>query len=249
MPMPPSTPLPDRVPIPRWAVLAGSLLIVFHLGTVAIHVVAAPSGPWPGMEGSEPAPPPQFSAFADEKVAAPYLTRLKMTHNYHFVSNRPGVPGAYLEIKLLDRQGETLKTVQFPDPTASSAVRRRQALAIRWFTEDRPIQPPQAEKIPAPGEKIPDAFLWKPVEGEMRKLDLAGVPEIEIDRNRPVAGPSEWSLLVLRSFVRHLCRVHGADSAEVVRKSREPIPPRILFEREVPPLIDLLESNYGGVSR
>ena len=39
---------------------------------------------------SDQAPPPQFSAFADENVAAPYLARLKMTHNYHFVSNRPG---------------------------------------------------------------------------------------------------------------------------------------------------------------
>jgi hypothetical protein len=240
---------PDSAPIARWAVLAGSLLIVFHLGTVAIHVVAAPSGPWPGMEGSEPAPPPQFSVLADENVAAPYLTRLKMTHNYHFPSNRASAPGAELEFRLCDEEGEVFKTVTFPDPKASAAVRRRQALALRWFTDDRAIQPPQGEKIPPPGGKIPEVATWDDVEGEMRKLNLTWVPEIEVKRNRPVFGPTEWSLVVLRSFVRYLCQVHGADNAEVVRTSREPIPPRILFEREVPPLMDKLQSNYGRLSR
>jgi hypothetical protein len=242
--IPPNS-LPDRVPVPRWAVLAGSVLIVLHLGTVAVHVVAAPSGPWPGMDGNEPAPPPQFAVLAEENVAAPYLTQLKLTHNYHFASNRASVPGAYLEFRFQDRQGDVLKTIQFPDPNASASVRRRQALALRWFIDDRPLQPPQGEKIPAPGEKIPDVLTWKQVEGEMRQLELMPVSEILIDRNRPVVGPTEWSMVVLRSFTRHLCRVHGADSAEVVRKSREPVPPRVLFEREVPPLMDVLESKYG----
>jgi hypothetical protein len=247
--IPPNS-LPDRVPIPRWAVLAGSVLIVLHLGTVVVHAVAAPSGPWPGMEGSEPAPPPQFSALADEDVAVPYLTRIKLTHNYHFPSNRASVPGAYLELQLEDRQGEVFKTIRFPDPNAPSAVRRRQALALRWFIDDRPLQPPQGEKIPAPGGKIPDVLTWKDVEGEMRKTELTPVPEILIRRDRPVFGPTEWSMVVLRSFVRYLCRENdGAESALVVRKSREPVPPRILFEREVPPLMDVLESNYGRVSR
>jgi hypothetical protein len=243
------SPPPDSAPIPRWAVLAGSLLVVFHLGTVVVHAVAAPSGPWPGMEGSEPAPPPQFSVLADEYVAAPYLTRLKMTQNYHFPNNRPSVPGAVLEIRLQDKEGEVIKTIWFPDRDAYAAIRRRQALALRWFIDDRPIQPPQGEKIPAPGGKIPEVATWEDVEGEMRKITLTLVPEIEVKRNRPVVGPTEWSLVVLRSFVRHLCREHGADSAEVVRMSREPIPPRILFEREVPPLMDKLQSNYGRLSR
>jgi hypothetical protein len=245
---PPISP-PDRVPVPRWAVLAGSLLIILHLGTVAVHVVAAPSGPWPGMDGSEPAPPPQFSQYADENLAVPYLTRIKLTHNYHYPSNRVSMPGAYLEFRLQDREGEVIKTVRLPDPNASAAVRGRQALAVRWFTDDRPIQPPQGEKIPPPGGKIPDVDTWVQVEDEMRKLKLTPVSEILVDRTRPVLGPTKWSLLVLESLARHLCRENGADSVEVVRKSREAIPPRILFEREVPPLMDLLESNYGRLPR
>jgi hypothetical protein len=243
------TSCPDGVPIPRWAVLAGSLFLVFHLGAVTTHVFSAPSGPWPGMEGNEPAPPPQFTALAAENVTMPYLSRLKMTHNYHFTSNRANIPAAVLDIRLLNDQGEVIKTIAFPDPQASSAVRRRQALAMRWFVEDRPIQPAQSEKIPAPGESIEVINTWRAVEGEQRKLRMTGVPVNEIDRGQPVFGPSKWSMVVARSFARYLCRVHGAESAEFVRKSREPVPPRILFEREVPPLMDVMESEYGRLTR
>jgi hypothetical protein len=227
----------------------GSLLIAFHLGSVLIHVVAAPSGPWPSMEGPDMAPPPQVSIQPDQEVAAPYLSRIKMTHNYHFPSNRAGMPGAFLEVQLKDKEGEVFKTVRFPDPQASAAVRRRQALATRWLTEDAPVTPRQGERIPAPNAKVPEVPIWSPVPEEQRKLTLTWVPENETPRDRPVFRPTEWSMLMVRSLARCLCRQYGAESAEVVRRSREAIPPRILFEQEAPPPMEDLESNFGRLPR
>jgi hypothetical protein len=75
------------------------------------------------------------------------------------------------------------------------------------------------------------------------------VPENEVPKDRPVFRPSEWSLLVVRSLTRHLCALHGAAAAEAVRHSREALPPRILFERELLPQMEDLQSNYGRLPR
>jgi hypothetical protein len=251
-----SNPGPAGSPLPKWCILAGSLLIVFHLGSLLVHGLAAPSGPWPSREGPDFAAPPQLALLVDEPIAQRYLPRIKLTHNYHFPSNRPGTPGAFLEVRLKDKEGEVVKTVRFPDPKASWSVRQRQALATRWLTDDQMAIPPQGERIPAPGEKIPEVPVWTPASDEggeqSRKLNLSWMPENELPRpprDQPLARPTDWSLLVVRSLARHLCRVHGANSAEVVRRSRDPLPPRILFEREAPPPMEDLESNYGRLSR
>jgi hypothetical protein len=101
------------------------------------------------------------------------------------------------------------------------------------------------EKIPAPNREVPKVPIWEGEEGNERKLTLTWVPENEIPRNRPVFRPSEWSLIVVKSLGRYLAREHGAARAEVVRKSREPIPPRVLQEREAPPPQEDLVSSYG----
>jgi hypothetical protein len=224
--------------------------IAFHLAALVVHAAAAPSGPWPMMEGADMAPPPAFLQGADQGVALPYLVRIKMTHNYHFPSNRTGLPEAYLEVRLLDDKGEELKAVRFPDPQAAPRVRQRQALVARWLIEDRPVERSQwGERIAAPGQKAPEVPVWAPVPEQDRKLHLSWVPEHEIPKDRPVFRPSDWSLLVVRSAARHLCHVHGAARADVVRHSREAIPPRILFERELPPQTEDLHSAFGRLPR
>jgi hypothetical protein len=220
-----------------------------HLGAVVVHVVAAPSGPWPAQEGADLAPPPHLAAFVDEPLVQPYLRQIKMTHNYHFPSNRTGGPAAFLEVRLKDKEGEVFKTLRFPEEQASGSVRQRQVLLTRWLTDDQPVQPQRAERIPAPGQKIPEIPIWSPVEDSPRKLTLSWIPENEVPRDRPVFRPSEWSLLVVRSMMRHLCRTHKADSADVVRRSREPIPPRVLFENEVPAPMEDLQSDYGRLPK
>src|SRR5262249_17355408 len=151
------------------------------------------SGPWPMGEGPDMAPPPIMVETAQQQLALPYLSWLKLTHNYHFPSNRVGLPEAFLEVNLLDEEGEVLQNLRFPDPKAPTSVRRRQALATRWLIEDQPVAPRQGERIPAPGSKVPEVSIWEQVPGETRRLSLEKVPENEIPRDRPVFRPSAWS--------------------------------------------------------
>src|SRR5438445_3225172 len=131
-------------------VATGSLAIVFHLGAVIIHTLAAPSGPWPGPDGMNMAGPPTFTAALDEPLVQSYLKPLKLTHNYHFWGNRPTAPGVYLEVKLKDSKGELLTTVRFPDSTTNPWIRHQQGLFAQGLVPDQPITPPPGEAIPAP---------------------------------------------------------------------------------------------------
>jgi hypothetical protein len=69
-------------------------------------------------------------------------------------------------------------------------------------------------------------------------------------RGSPVFRPSEWSLVLARSYARHLCRTHGAASAEIIRHTRDPIYPVVLFERE--PAADAFQdlvASFGEMPR
>lgn len=213
--------------------------------------MAAPSGPWPGMDGPDMAMPPQLVAMGHNDLALPYLRAVQMTHNYHFRTNRVGQPDAYVEVQLQDRDGQQLKTLRIPDPKASPAVRRRQAALVRWLTDDIPVQANITEKIPAPGAKAPELPIWEPEDPEAprSKLMLVRVPEHELGQKRQAFRPSDWSLVVVRAMSRHLCRLHGCEQAEVSRHSKEAIPPRILTEKEAPPEMEELVSMYGRLPK
>jgi hypothetical protein len=236
-------------PLPRWAAFVGSLLIVYHLGCVALNAMAATSGPWPNMEGAEMAMPPHAVAVAHEKAAMPYLKAIKQTHNYHFRTNRVGMPEAYLTIELLDKNGTSVKSLRFPDPKGPAALQERQAALVRWVVDDQPVQPKMTEGVAAPGGKVPTLTVWDNPQGEQRQLTLTEILENEVKRDRPTFRPSPWSILVLRSLERHLCRAYGADSAEIVRHSREPVSHRILMEREVMIDTEELKSKYGRLPK
>ncbi len=225
----------------------GSLAIFLHLGVIIIHTLAAPSGPWPGPEGMTMASPPSFAQSLDEPLVPMYLKPLKLTHNYHFWGNRPSAPGVFVDVKLKDAKGELLTTLHFPDSTANVWVRYLQGLFAQGLVPDQPITPPQGEAIPAPHQQVRMVPIWD-VAGD-QSLRLNRVPEHLIPRNRLVYGPTEWSLVLVRSYARYLCRQHGAAMAEVVRHSRESIPPSFLLMGNPPPMAftDLIAS-YGDLS-
>jgi hypothetical protein len=81
-------------------------------------------------------------------------------------------------------------------------------------------------------------------------LHLAAVPQHRLPRYPGRWRPSEWSLILARSYGRYLCRTHGAASAEIVRHTREPVPPAVLFGQETPPAVfNDLVANFGEMSQ
>jgi hypothetical protein len=234
-------------------VFLGSAAIVYHLFTVVTGALTAPSGPWVSMEGPTMRMPPQALVSIHDTAALPYLTPIKMTHNYHFASNRTAVQEAELEFILLDESGKEIKTVRLPEKNASGATRYWQALLARWSTDDQPLPPPPTPKLAAPGENLPEVTFWSPMPGAMNKLEKV-TTNINDRRYREGGGmllqPSALSMLMLRSYARHLARVHGAADVEAVRLHRNVVPQRlpggqeafILSEREIP------EDLFGEVA-
>jgi hypothetical protein len=195
--------------------------------------------------GAVPAPPPQFAVTVGDSVV-PYLRALRLNHTYRFISNRPGLPDVRIEVHLTDAQGKK-QVLQFPDPKANYWVRYRQLMLARELAGDEPVMPQQGEKIPAPGRKVPRVKYWH---GEGRKLAIREEPEDVVPKDRPVMRPSDWSLLLARACARHLCRAHGASSAELIRYTRVAVPPAILRgENPQPDAFEDLICNFGELSK
>jgi hypothetical protein len=235
-------------PLPPWVVRLGSAAILAHMAAVVVLVLAAPSGPWPTSFGSSMATEPQFAQGVSNVTTRHYLMPLKMTHNYHFPSNRPAPPGVFFEVRLKDEAGQLLKTVRVPDENANFWVRHRQTLLAQALADDQPVQPRAGEVVAAPGKKVQTMDIWDT--GENNTLKLRSVPEHLIPRERPVFRPSGWSVVLARSYARYLCRVHGAASAEVIRHTREAVMPAVMFLEEPPPgTFDELVSSFGELPR
>lgn len=234
--------------LPRWLIRCGSVAIGLHLGAVAVMALAAPSGPWPSNFGTSMATEPQFAHSINELTHRYFLSPIKMDHNYHFSSNRPSGPSVFAVVRLRDSKGKLLKTVRIPDDSTNFWVRHRQSLLVQALTDDQPVEPRMGETIAAPKQQMQTVTIWDM--GEDRVLKLKAMPEHLVPRDRPVFRPSDWSLLLTRSYVRYLCRQYGAATGELIRHSREPIPPAILFTDDMPPgAFEELVSTFGEVSR
>jgi hypothetical protein len=249
-------------PLPHWLIVAGSALIVFHFSALIVLVLAAPSGPWPTEFGSSTALPPTFAQNINDSTTPGYLQPLKMTHNYHFESNRTDRPHVFFEVRLLDEEGNPLKTLRFPDPEANRWVRHRQQLLASWLGNDQPVPYPQGEVLAPPGQELPTREVWDYVD-EQGTLGLRRVNDIQLrkvfDDRGPGGGvmaPSQLSRVMAGSYVRHLCRQHGAASGVLLRHSKNVIPPALMFVPE-PELArftgegryETLVSNFGEFSR
>ena len=102
-----------------------------------------------------------------------------------------------------------------------------------WLTQD---------EINRLGKTPPSQAASEP-ELRLRKLQQHLVP-----RDRPVMMPSEWSLTLAKSYARYLCRTYDAQSAEIVRHTREPWQPGYLFLPQMPPN-EKLVCTFGEFSR
>jgi hypothetical protein len=221
------TPTKPR-PLPGWLIAVGSVVLILHLGALGTLALAAPSGPWPTPFGMSMATPPYFAQQINNVAMQGYLQPTKMTHNYHFLTNRPGGPEVRFEAELLDESGKTIERVQFPEKDAFCWIRHRESLLARALGDDMPVQAPPGEMVAAPGQETRTVTIWDmPSPGQ--PLELKTVPEHLIPRNRPVERPSEWSLLLARSYARYLCRTHGAASVKIYRYNRDPVMPVVLY--------------------
>lgn len=68
-----------------------------------------------------------------------------------------------------------------------------------------------------------------------------------------VARPSPMSLILAQSYLRHLCRQHGAYSAELIRHSRQPVLPSYMYfqqEQQLPPVAFAeIVAHFGDLKR
>jgi hypothetical protein len=235
-------------PLPGWVRVVGSIAVGLHLLAIVSLAVGAPSGPWTTPMGPSTSPGPQFVQPVTSVAMPAYLEPLRMTHNYHFVSNNVAMPGVYFEVHLRDDKGQRFKTVKFPDDKANPWARHRQVLLARGLADDQPVEPPGQERITAPQKKAQTATIWEPGD---RQMNLKKVPMHLIPRDRPVLSPSDWSLVLAQSYMRHLCREHKAASAELVRHGRDIVWPSYLFWEDGPPreAFEELVCNFGEYRR
>jgi hypothetical protein len=266
MSQPPSD--PPRA-LPRWLVVTGSVVIAAHLLAVGALVLAAPSGPWFVPQAGIPdmALPPQFAAAVNDVTAPNYLFHVKLIHNYHFASNRTGLPGATLTVRVKDRNGKVLKTLKLPDENANPWIRHRQELLARALADDVPQMPPEGVRLAAVGGKEREVKIWMP-ESETT-LRLHTLPEHKLHRvlhdlreqkklppNENLARPSDWALLLAHSYARHLCHEYDAAKAELIRTTQMPVSPAVLMlpgPQSGPPSPMLyprtLTANFGELPR
>jgi hypothetical protein len=178
-----------------------------------------------------------------------YLRLIRMPHHYRFSTNRPELPGAYFEARLKDEAGQPIATLKFPDADANFWVRQRQDILAHSLASDEPVEPPQSEIIAAPAQETRKVTIWEPADTAGRVLKLKTVPEHLVPRDRPVARPSEWSLLMAKAYARYLCRAHGAATVEIVRHTQDAIPPSVLFIEPQAGAFDDLVANFGEYSK
>ena len=113
-----------------------------------------------------------------------------------------------------------------------------------WMMRFGPSQALGPQFTQAPNEQLTQSYLlplkmttvtiWEPSDAG-GVLRLRTVAERDIPANRPVERPSELSLVLARSYMRYLCRKHGAASAELIRHTRPAILSGIVFVDPLPP--------------
>lgn len=246
MPQPSSS---NPLPLPTWVMVVCSVAVAGHLLIIAASVLAAPSGRWPTPYGRDTARGPEFAMIIDEVTRPKYLRPLKLTHNYHFATNEFAMMyGLYLEVRLKNEAGEVTQTLRIPEQIANPWVRHRQELLVHNLFPDQPLPPPAGEVLPAPGQRAPTVQYWRPGPDGVSRLHTE--PQHLVPRNAELYQPSELSLMLARSYARHLCLREGAASAEIIRHSRMPLSPIVLIQREVPPeATEELVASFGEMSR
>lgn len=244
----PSPSKPPR-PLPSALKVVGSAFAIGHLTAIVLLALEPQSGPWAFYGGETPMEGPMFAKMTTENVTFPYyLQPLRLINNYHFASNRPTRYAVYFEVILKDGRGEVTKTLRFPDEKANFWVRHRQEILARSLAEDVPVAPARpTEAVPAPGKELPTVEIWDMNDNEHGVLRLKRVPEDKVPRNPPAVRPTDGAKLFAQAYMRHLCKEHGAKSAELVRHTREMVTPTDMFSTALrpPDFFNELKSYFG----
>jgi hypothetical protein len=236
-------------PLPLWLRIAGSVFAMGHLLVIGLYALAADSGPWPFNNTMSPSPGPTFATSIVLNCTYPYyLKPLRMTHNYHFVSNRSSEVAVYLEIQLKDELGE-VRTLKFPDGKANFWVRHRQDLLAQYLFPDQRLPPRGNQRLPALGKEVPKVEIWVENKAEPGTLELKEVEDLdELLRNPNVEQPTPRAKLFAQSYGRYLCKAHNAVSAKVIRHTRLTVMPMDLFAPR-PELFNEMKSHFGEYRR
>lgn len=235
-------------PLPSWLRRVGTAAVIFKIMALSTLVLAAPSGPWPTDFGSSTALAPFFAGKLNEFFSNVYWSPLRMTHNYHYLSNRPLLPSIFFDVNLKDKEGRTIKSLRFPSKEDLPWIRFRHQLLANGLGDDMPVPPPRGTVIPAPGQQMPRTRIWDPEEGS-NVMKVRVIEEHLVPRDRPVYRPNEWALLLAKSYARHLCSQYGAYKAEVIRHSRDQVSPVVLLAPQLPPgTFNELVSSFGDIT-
>lgn len=243
--------------MPGWLLHAASVLICLHFLAVGVLTLSASSGPWSTNYGPSPALAPQFAISLSEGTGQ-YLQPLGMIHTYHFDSSRVQVPTIYVEALIYDDKGELKETLRLPDPKANPWVRERQKALVTALGDDQTFQPAQGEAIPAPGQKsIPQVNFFFPATPKSMVFELYQEDENRVPRERPTLfRPSEWSLILVKSYARYLQKERKAARVELVRHSKQPLSPalmmphpgfpgKLIVDQPPPDTFEELVCNFG----
>jgi hypothetical protein len=234
---------------PRWVLIGGSIILLFHVFAMLIAAFDATSGPWPTPMGPSPAEPPPFAYHIAEHVTLPYTRLIKMASSFHFYSNKQESQEVLFEARLKNESGKVINTYRFPDPSANPWLRYRQRLLAQQLGNDEPLPPQQGVIIPPVGQQLPKLRWWQP-EGEKRLKLIEGTSN-DVPRNQQLMQPSTLSYITAKSYARYLAKTGQADKVEIVREWFDPINPVVLFRNEQPPddLFTRFYATYGDLPK
>ncbi|MBI2803547.1 MAG: hypothetical protein HYX68_01020 [Planctomycetes bacterium] len=237
------------LPLPGMIKALGSLFAVGHLASIGLLALGAASGPWLMANGQpSPAEGPDFAVRITMKATEPYYLRpLRMTHNYHFETNRPAVLGIFFEVKLKDQAGEVIQTITIPDPKANFWVRHRQGILAHLLAQDQALPRRGTEVLAPKGQEMPKVDFWDKT--DMENWQLKTVEEHLLPREVPFERPSEESKKLAQAYLRHLCRKHNAASAELIRHHQPQVRPERLLLGPQAGDFTIYKSHFGEFRR
>lgn len=125
----------------------------------------------------------------------------------------------------------------------------------RKLVEDDIIQIPLADLTEPKEKEVPAIPFGTPSADQKKEKEKknyfvhVAIPEDRIGavpRNRPMMGPSDWSLVLTRSYLRHLCRKYNAKSCELIRHSRDSVQPvNMYFNEPLPDSFSEMVASFG----
>ena len=221
----------------RWVRGLASAGLLLYVSALIANGLVSRSGPWPSMGGPDYADPPSFARLAlnssptgeagSSWSLGGLLRSLRLTHNGRFETNAPPEFQHQFEAIFRDADGNEIARKAYPDPTANAAIQHRQKLIAAGLGHDVPVIPPDGEFVPADGQDVRKVEIWHVDESRNGRRIL--VPEHELARDRDLSAPSPWSQALAASFGRYLLRQTPAESVEIVRLTRQALPPEVLF--------------------